>query len=273
MAAKSSSRIDYPPMIVGVGRDFAVDLAREAGKIIRRDFKLGMEKMLKSDNSIVTPTDIKVNEMVVREVRDRFPTHDVVAEEGSYKVNKARSTYRWVCDPIDGTVVYSHGVPTSVFSLALTKNGRPLVGVVYDPFLDRMFVAPTPRGTDLNGEQVRVSRNDRLKGSIIGLSYWNGAQVGLSKLHERLVDSGAKVLMLGSITYMGAMVAAGEFTASVHPARAAYDSTALKIIVEEAGGRVTDLFGKDPRRWDERLKGSIMSNGLLHDKLVRLMRE
>ena len=187
---------------------FAVELSKAAGKMIRDDFGFGMEKRLKRDHTIVTATDIRINKMVVDEIRKKFPRHDVIAEEGSYTANK--SEYRWVCDPIDGTIDFSHGVPNSAFSLALTRNGRPLFGVVYDPFMDRLYVAPTPRGADLNGNQIRVSRNNGLQGAVIGLSYWKNAQINLSKLHERLLDSGASVLMLGSITYMGALVAAGR---------------------------------------------------------------
>lgn len=252
-------------------RDFAVQLARDAGSIIKSEFRFGIEKKMKPDHTVVTPIDIKVNDMVVKAIRREFPKHDVVAEEGSYLGN--RGNYTWVCDPIDGTIDYSHGVPNSAFSLSLTYNGQPFVGVVYDPFMDRMYTAIIRRGAFFNGTTMQVSKNYRLQSAVVGLSYWKGAQAGLSALHERLIDAGASVLMLGSITYMGALVAVGEFSASIHPARKAYDSSALKLIVEEAGGKVTDLYGHEPKGWDGRIRGAIMSNGVLHEKLADLLRD
>lgn len=257
-------------LVSSKAKDFAVDVAKEAGSVIRSEFRLGMKRSLKSDKSFVTESDIKINSMVIRAVKKEFPNHDIFAEEGSSLGNK--SGYTWVCDPIDGTIAFSHGVPTSAFSLALVKDGKPIIGVVYDPFMDRMYSAQTGKGSFLNGERIRVSNERKLKGSIVALSHWNGAQFDLSKLYERLIDSGASVLKLGSIVYGGALVSVGEFSASVHPAKASYDSAALKVIIDEAKGKVTDIFG-DNQRYDGKINGAIMSNGLVHAQLVKLVRK
>jgi len=254
-----------------IGRElgFAMEIARGAGAIIRTDFKKGVEGRLKRDGTPISDTDKMINDMVITNIRGAFPTHDVMAEEGSYLGNK--SDYRWFCDPIDGTIAFLHGCPTSVFELGLVVKRRARIGVVYDPFRDRMYYAELGKGAFLNGDKIQVSADKKLDGSVIGLSYWRNAQFNMPLLYQKLVsrDVGANVLMLGSIAYMGALVSCGELSANIHPARAPYDSAGLKVIIEEAGGRVTDIFG-DEQRYSRRIKGCMMSNGILHPELVKL---
>ncbi len=249
---------------------FATAFAVKAGNEIKKDIRLGINSKRKSDGSPITESDKKINKMLIEAIRKEFPTHDIMAEEGSYLKNK--SEYRWVCDPIDGTIVFSHGVPTCAFSISLVKQGIPILGVVRDPFMDRTYGAILGNESYLNSEKISVSNDYNIKGAVIGLSYWNGAQRSLSKLHSKLVDAGAAVLMLGSIVYMGAMVASGELAASIHPARFPYDSAALKVIVSEAGGTVTSLDGKD-QRYDRKINGAVMSNGKLHESIIDMIRK
>lgn len=247
-----------------------MQIAKEAGRIMRSDFKLGMLKRLKTDGSVLTSTDVKINRMILSEIKRELPSDDVFAEEGSRI--RYNSNRMWVCDPIDGSIAFSHGVPTGAFSLGLTVNGRPVMGVVYDPFMDRMYTAERCKGAFLNDRSIRVSERSSLKNALVGMSFWKGAQFDFSPLYERLTgnDVRADVLMLGSIVYMGALVSCGEFTANFHPARYPHDTAALKVIIEEAGGKVTSLLGKEQRYDGGRIKGSIMSNGILHGELVEL---
>lgn len=254
-------------------RDFAIQIAKEAGKMIKEDFALSMQRRLKPDDeTYVTDTDKKINKMVIGLVRKEYPAHDIISEEGSHIAN--RSANRWVCDPVDGTISFSHGVPICAFSLALVVEGMPHIGVVYDPFGDRMFHAEIGKGAFLDGKRIKVSRESRLRNSVVGFSHWKNPQFNLAPLYENLTDNsiGANVLVLGSITYMGALVSCGEFAANVHAARLPYDSAALKVIIEEAGGKVTDLFGID-QRYDGLIRGCIMSNGVVHQELVGLVRQ
>ena len=248
-------------------KDFATEIAKQAGSMIRADFKIGCKTKLKEDDTPVTDTDKRINALVIEEVKKRFPREDVLSEEGSYIKN--RNGNIWVCDPLDGTRVFSHGIPTSVFSLAFLRDGRPQVGVVYDPFNDRIFSAEIGKGAFLNGEEIRVSGDKKLRNTTIGISSFKGAQFNLVPLIDKLLSKEvwANVLQLGSITYQGAMVSCGEFSASVHPARMSWDSAALKVIVEEAGGKVTNLFGAE-QRYDGKIKGCVFSNGKVHDQIV-----
>jgi fructose-1,6-bisphosphatase/inositol monophosphatase family enzyme len=256
---------------------FALDVARVAGGIMREKFILGMERKLKLDRTVVTEADIRINKMLLSSVKSDFPTHDVLAEEESDMSKK--SSLVWVCDPIDGTMSFCRGIPTCVFSLALVNEGVPILGVVYDPFMDRMFTAIADEGAFVSkqgqysqSQKISVSKDKTLKGTAVGHVFWNSSNWDILGLWNKLQRDGSSPVMLGSITYMGAMVACGEFSGNIHPATSAHDSAALKVIVEEAGGKVTDLFGED-QRYDKLLKGGVMSNGLVHDELLALIRD
>ena len=248
-----------------VYRKFAIDLAKEAGKIISRNFKFGMKKQWKADHTPVTKTDIAINKLVIAKVKKYFPTHGVLGEEESY--HSEGKVYLWVCDPVDGTVPFSHGFPTCVFSLALVKNGEPILGVVNDPFLNRLVVAEKGKGAFLNGKRTGVSKTKELKRSVVAIS---GKQPGLMKhLNNRY---SVKIINLYSYVYQALLVATGEIVASFYTYTKAHDGAAAKIIVEEAGGRATDLSGKD-QRYDQNINGQLVSNGVLHKQLIRLAQQ
>jgi fructose-1,6-bisphosphatase/inositol monophosphatase family enzyme len=249
-------------------KQFAIDIAKEAGKIITDNFKIGMEKKYKWGYSPVTETDIKINQLVIDEVRKNFPTHAVLAEEQSDL--KDKYDYLWVCDPVDGTIPFSHGVPVCTFSIALVDNdGQSLLGVIYDPFMNRMFVAEKGKGAFLNDNKISVNQNANLENNYVTIDAWPKAKYDLLKLEYQLREAtGAAILRYGSLCYSGVLVAAGEFTASIFAGNTAHDVAALKVIVEEAGGKVTDLFGND-QRYDKEIKGAIISNGLVHNQILQ----
>jgi myo-inositol-1(or 4)-monophosphatase len=251
----------------------AISLAKRAGRMMKENFKLGMKSWSKSDETMVTNTDIVINQMVIEAIKEKFPEHDILSEEASDTAKKSSKV--WVCDPLDGTLMFMHGIPNCVFSLAFLEDGKPVFGVIYDPFTKRMFSAEIGKGAFLNGEKIRVSIKAELKYAPIGICCWKerGAMMSLTKAYKNLIDdNAADVFDIGSIAYLGTLVAAGEFSASIHPATSPHDSAALKVIVEEAGGTVTNLFGNE-QRYDGKINGCIISNGLIHDKLVRIVKK
>lgn len=243
-------------------KQFAIKIARQAGKIIRKNFKVGMEKKYKADGSPVTVTDISVNKLVIAEAKRYFPTHDVLGEEESYRINHGK--YLWVCDPVDGTVPFSHGIPTLVFSLALVRDGKPILGVIYDPMMDRMFFAEFGKGATLNGRKIRVN-NLSMKSGVIGWS--NRGMTKIAKFYYPKVQ----LICLWCICYEGAMVACGELNATCYPGKNAHDVAALKVIVEEAGGKVTDRCGRE-QRYDGPINGALITNGKVHKELLKFIR-
>lgn len=250
--------------------DFAVEVALQAGHIIKTDFELYSNRTKKSDGSFITNTDKKINSFLIHTIRKEFPETSILSEEGSHI--KRNSKYVWVCDPLDGTIAFLSKVPTSSFSIALVENGTPVLGVIYNPFTDRMYFASIESETIMNNQRVFVSKEKKLKGTVVGMSYWTGAQTDLFKVHKNLVDCGTGVLMPGSIVYNGVLVASGEFSASIHPARYPYDSAALKIIISQAGGVMTDLSGNE-QRYDKKINGAVMCNPFVQKELIKVIRD
>ena len=242
----------------------AISIAKEAGEIMKRYFAIGMSADWKENNTPVTVADKEINAMVIEKIKASFPSHGIKGEEASnYNID---DEYLWVCDPIDGTIPYSHAIPTSVFSLALVKNGEPILGVVYDPFMDRMFFAQIGKGAFMNDQKIMVKtrKNDARK--MVAAEWWVDAPFQLPTLFEDLSRSNFIVSVPVCIVYSAMMVAAGEFVGAIFCGETAHDIAAVKIIVEEAGGKVTDLFNKE-QLYNDKIKGAIISNGVMHDKL------
>lgn len=251
---------DYKP--------FAINLAYKAGEIMRKNFTLGMEKSWKDNNTPVTVSDMTINRMVVESVQKYFPTHDVLGEEES---DLKESEYVWVCDPLDGTIPFAHGIPTSTFSLALTHEGRPIFAVVYDPYMDRLFTAEKGKGAFLNDQKITVSKQSSLRNTAMTIEGANKFEPFLN-IRQELSLNGTKVFSLMAFIYSGMLVAAGELMAAIFVHRNAWDVAAVKLLVEEAGGKCTDLYGND-QRYDRDTNGFVASNGLVHDQLIELLKK
>lgn len=250
--------------------EFAKKLAREAGVVIRENFGLNTDVDWKSDNTPLTETDTRINDMVIAAIKEKFPGHGVIAEEGDLKVD---SSINWVCDPIDGTMPFTCGIPTSTFCLSLVQSGEVQLGVIYDPALDRMYSAEKGKGAFLNGDPIRVNAQKEFKSAYIGISsqmpeHTNSAGYMFDKMQE----FGAWSMTFKSFAYDSTYVANGKFIAAILGIQYPWDVAATKIIVEEAGGKVTDINGND-REYDELGDGLIASNGLIHDQLVEMLRK
>lgn len=249
-------------------REFAEDLARQAGKIIKEFFTLGMTKQWKEDTTPVTEADKKINDLVIKAVKRRFPTHGVIAEEES---DYNGQEYVWICDPVDGTIPFSHGIPLSTFMLALTRKGESILGVIYDPFQDRLFVGEKGKGAFLNHKPIKVNTNSSLVGTVIGMNYWKKERM-LENTHHALLESLTTVMISASVGYLDALVAAGELSANIFGGSSPWDSAAAAIIVKEAGGKYTDIYGKEII-FKGKVAGHVASNGVVHDKLLAMIRK
>lgn len=249
--------------------DFAVDIAKHAGKIMKKYFVGESGADYKYDNTIVTKADTDINAYLIAQVKKNFPDHSVDGEEEKF----GDSTYVWVCDPVDGTAMFARHLPLSVFSLALVVNGEPRVGVVYDPWTDNMYTAIKGHGAYRNDTKIHVSDisiDD--KRSVIQYDMWKDAKYDVIDIIRELGHV-SYCVSIGSIIRASMCVATGDFTMAVFPGgfNKHVDIAAVKVIVEEAGGRVTDMFG-DEQRYDEEINGALISNGVNHDEVLDLIR-
>ncbi|MGC8479643.1 MAG: inositol monophosphatase family protein [Candidatus Micrarchaeia archaeon] len=249
--------------------DFALSIAHQAETMIKNDFDKDKRVFFKEDNSPVTHTDQKINDFVLKRVTTELPGYDLLSEEGSYLENKSKLL--WVCDPLDGTIAFTHKIPTCCFSIALLNNGIPILGVISEPFLGNTYHTLKNSGSYLNNTKITVSKKTELRSSVIGMSYWPGAKYDLTELHKNLIKKRAAVLLLGSIAYTGSLVSSGNIDVSIHPGRDPFDTAALSLLIEEAGGVTTDLTGKY-QRYDSKIKGLVSANPEIHGQVIKLLK-
>ena len=251
----------------------AKQLAEEAGKIMLGYFNTtASDPTVKSDRTIVTKADTDINRRVIEVLSKETPKYSVWGEEESSIVEGAK--YTWVCDPVDGTMPFSKAIPISTFSLALVnETGESVVGVVYDPFQNRLYEAVKGEGAYLNGVKISVSQKSELDGAYIDEELWinDEEQITFDSPKDTFNKAGAKVTTQCSAVIMGCFVAKGDYDAMIFGQGKPEDIAALAVIVTEAGGRVTDLFG-NPQRYDTNIRGAVVSNGLIHGDLCEILK-
>jgi myo-inositol-1(or 4)-monophosphatase len=217
-------------------------------------------------NNLVTEADHAADKAILGVILNEFPDHGIVSEESSEKVSD--SEYKWIIDPIDGTVNFANNIPICCVSIGLEHKGKMLMGAVYNPVMNEYFVAERGKGATLNGIKINVStKKEVLKSCLVtGFPYNYLDEInGPLQVFERLIRSGVPVRRLGSAATDLCWVAAGRFDGFYEHKLNAWDSSAGFLIVEEAGGKVTDLKGGTYSPYQP---GIIASNGLLHDELV-----
>lgn len=251
-------------------KEIAVRLAHNAGTIIRNNFFAESAAEWKKDGTPVTNTDLEINSLVLNTLLEATPTFSVMAEEGNRIIPD--SEYTWVCDPLDGTVAFTGGLPTCVFSLALLHNHKVIFAVVYDPFLDQLYTAEYNKGSFMNNRRISVSETTVANKSLVGIPFWGGEQYSSTFLLDNLKKEGIFVTNIFSIVYMSMLVAYGKLSAVIYLNTYAHDGAAASLIVKEAGGTVTNLFGND-QDYDKPLQGCLLSNGKLHQTYLQIIKE
>jgi myo-inositol-1(or 4)-monophosphatase len=252
--------------------DYLQDVAVKAGEIIRKNFKLGMKKEWKEDGSPLTATDIAVNDLVLFSFFRDFPHIMVISEEGDRDV--LGSEYKVYCDPLDGTMPFCMGIPISTFCISVVSDDKPITAVIYDPFNERMWHATQGQGAFLGKTRIWVSRHVEINHSKIFIEW--AEKYNFRSVYEKLTDAGARCMNVPSIAYFGGLVASGEMEATFHHGPRPWEAIAMQLLVEEAGGKSTDLFGnpiKFKANSDVLSYGHLISNGEIHDELLKFISE
>lgn len=246
--------------------EVAKAVAHEAGGIMLESFDIGTPHTFKDDYTPLTEVDKQVNAHVLARLGAAFPEHSLLGEEGERATD---SEYVWVFDPIDGTVPYLRGIPTNVFSLALVKDGEPILGVVYDPYLKRLYQAVKGEGAFLNGVRMATSDHIELSRTYIETDHHRGFKD--LDLFQRLLEKDVRFLSYSSTVYSTMLVAAGQIEGVVYPGTKPWDAAAAKVIIEEAGGTTSDVRG-NPQRYDAEINGFICScTKEYHAKLLEVV--
>lgn len=248
--------------------DFAIEIAMYAKDTMRKYYNQNDISSYKGDRTIVTLADKTINSYLIQRVKETYPNHRVDGEEEQF----GESEYVWVCDPVDGTAMYARHIPVAVFSLGLCIKGESVVGVVMDPFNDDLYTAVKGEGAYKNGERIHVNDYDfDDMRAIINNDMWSEAGFNTFGIINEFAYRTYTVCM-GSAIHAAVCVASGEFCASIFPGvgHKNCDCAAVKVIVEEAGGTVTNFYGED-QRYDMPIKGCVFTNGVVHEELLKII--
>ncbi len=246
----------------------AIRAARKAGQVLVERLPDARQVRVKGLRDIATDADLAAEASIIQTIRARFPDHALLTEEGSESASDA--PYVWVVDPLDGTTNYSRRLPIFSVSIGLVHQGQLAAGVVYDPLRDHLFAAEGGRGATLNGTPLRVSTIDRVAHAAVGLD-WARAQADRLEVLARLgrvAPVCRTVRGIGSAALGLCYVAAGWLDAYFHMSLQPWDMAAGLLLIEEAGGRVTDIEGQPWQPWVGRV---LVSNGHVHQALLELM--
>jgi myo-inositol-1(or 4)-monophosphatase len=243
-----------------------------AGGILKDNFGKARVKH-KGRVDLLTQVDLASQEAVLGIITRRFPDHDYLAEEKAKKLTGAE--YCWVIDPLDGTTNYAHGYPASCVSIGLLRRGRPFLGGVQDPFRGERFLAEKGKGARLNGRRLRVSRVPKLASSLLisGFAYDRAERSRYYlEFFREFMERSHDVRRSGSAALDMAWIAAGRADGFWEIGLSPWDVAAGRLLVEEAGGRVTDFSAKQWTSLETFGKQTLATNGRVHAEMLRIIR-
>src|SRR5690242_3909424 len=245
-----------------------LNAARVAGGILEEHFNGNFNVSSKDTiNDLVTEVDKKSETVIINIIKENFPGHFILSEEiGEIKQD---SDYKWIIDPIDGTVNYAHGIPVCCVSIGLEKEGKMIMGAVYNPFLHEFFFAEKGTGSTLNDRRIHVSNKADLGSAclVTGFPYkWVDMENDPLRVFERFIKEGLPIRRFGSAAIDLCWVACGRFDGVWEHKLTASDSAAGFLIVEEAGGKLTDFKGDPYSPYRPKL---LATNREIHEQLLK----
>ena len=220
-------------------------------------------------NNPVTEADHAAEKAIIDIIQQNFPNHFILSEETGEIITD--SEYKWIIDPIDGTINFANGIPICCVSIGVEKAGEMIMGAVYAPILNELYVAEKGGGAFLNDKKIKVgNKSEVIKSCLVtGFPYtYLDAPNGPLNIFEKLVRKGVPVRRLGSAAIDLCWVAAGRFDGFYEHKLSAWDSAAGFLLVQEAGGKVTDFDGKPYSPYQPHI---LATNGLIHDEMLDII--
>lgn len=250
-------------------KDFAINLAKQAGKIIKENFGKIEKIELKSRSELVTNVDKKIDDFVVKKIKETYPEHSILTEESGKHGKK--SDYTWIIDPLDGTHNFIHKIPLFSVSIALAHKDKVILGILYFPMTDELYAAEKGKGAFLNGKKINVSSRNLKEQNLMTYDAHIGAGDKEFKLKiiNTLADYINKFRIFGCATVNLAYVASGKSDLGILINAKPWDFAAGALIVEEANGKVTNMQG-NPYKMET--SDIVASNNKFHDKIIELLK-
>jgi len=255
-------------------RQVAIKAARLAGVSLMKNYK-GLKDsdiQKKGRHDLVTKADFEANKIIIKTIKKSFPHHDFLSEETGFEDNP--DVYKWIIDPLDGTTNYTMKNPLFCTAISLVCGKKILLSVIYAPLLKEFYYAESGKGAFLNGKRIRISKKKGLDKSLIliGRSHHKLSHLKFYRVQKKFFSSVLNMRRLGSGSLDLAYTAVGRVEACllVPPDISQWDSLAGTLLVREAGGRVTNFKGED---WNFKQCGVIASNGLIHKRLLNLVKK
>jgi len=256
--------------------NFAIQTARDAGRILIDRLGRALQVSNKGDIDLVTEADLASEKLIIERIRSHYPRHAILAEESGASDGvttlSGESEWKWIIDPLDGTTNYAHGYPCFCVSIAVERAGTIDIGVIYDPLRDEIFAAERGQGATLNERRIRVSGVEHLNGAMMctGFPYDVRQRPEFARHFTNFTMRVQAVRRDGSAALDLACVACGRFDGFWEDGLNPWDVAAGVLLIEEAGGRVSDFRGAP---FDIYTPKVLASNGLVHDAMMRVLRE
>ncbi len=240
--------------------------AKELKRFFNGDFKITNKEGI---NNPVTEADYASEKAIFSIIKESFPDHFILSEEAGEIIMD--SEYKWIIDPIDGTINFANGLPICCVSVGVEHNGKIIMGAVYNPIMNEFFFAEKGLGATLNDQPIHVGNKDTVITSCLATGFpytYLDSPNGPLQVFERLIRKGVPVRRLGSAALDLCWVAAGRFDGFYEHKLSAWDSAAGFLIVEEAGGKVTDFDGNYYSVYQPHL---LATNGKIHDEMLAVI--
>lgn len=254
--------------------NFAIQTARDAGAILVDRLGRALQVSNKGDIDLVTEADLASEKLIIERIKSYYPRHAILAEEsGSSEGGSAvsgESDWRWIVDPLDGTTNYAHGYPCFCVSIGLERAGKIEIGVIYDPTRDELFAAERGEGATMNDRRIRVSDVEDLNAAMLctGFPYNVRERPNFARDFANFTMNAQAVRRDGSAAIDLAYVACGRFDGFWEDGLNPWDVAAGILLIEEAGGRVTDYSGAPLDIYTAKV---LASNGLVHDAMMGVL--
>ena len=251
--------------------NFAIQTARDAGAILVDRLGRALQVSNKGDIDLVTEADLASEKLIIERIKSHYPRHAILAEEsGETEFVPGTTDWKWIIDPLDGTTNYAHGYPCFCVSIGLEHAGSIEIAVIYDPMRDEMFAAERGQGANLNGRRMRVSDVEDLNSAMLctGFPYNVRERPNFARDFANFTMEAQAVRRDGSAAIDLAYIACGRFDGFWEDGLNAWDVAAGVLLIEEAGGLVTDFAGEKLNIYTPKV---LASNGLVHNAMRRVL--